>query len=196
MFLLRYQFEFCLFFGGFFRLYCLEHIDGSLKQNLEVLLDLAYQTTFPNDRLCTFLRMGCNNATRAQLLNLLEGASLTVEWVLVSCGSSFTVDDVSSPTPNPVPSQNPTVGIKHFEPTRDFKPSLNREPLHLIEGALNCRAMRRTPPTLLSLRALAAPLSDLQSNISLSSVPSVPPCLPLTPPQQTILEGLALIFGL
>ncbi|XDV52846.1 hypothetical protein PO909_021501 [Leuciscus waleckii] len=146
---------------------------------------------------------------------------------MVSCGSSFNVDDVTSPTPNPVPSQNPSVGIMQFEPTADVEPfsSANSEPtpsgacvpnidvkpgMHqsdqvrvpaapsTAEGAVmeseGNEESPAQPPATESI-ALAAPLSALQLDDS-SSVLSVPPCLPLPPPHQIILEDLVLIIGL
>ncbi|ROL52394.1 hypothetical protein DPX16_6623 [Anabarilius grahami] len=104
-------------------LMCLEQGDRSLEEHLTDFLDLVPLTTFPDDALCSFLFAGLNTTTRAQLSGKGPRESFAfVEWVLVSCGSAFTVEDVTSPTPTPVPSQNPPVGTKQFEPTADFQP--------------------------------------------------------------------------
>ncbi|ROL46073.1 hypothetical protein DPX16_1980 [Anabarilius grahami] len=89
-------------------LMCLEQGEGSLERHLEKFLDLAHQTTFPDYCLCTFLYVGLNNTTRAQLSGEGPRGSFAsyVEWVLASCGSPFTVEVAASPTPQPVPSQN------------------------------------------------------------------------------------------
>lgn len=83
-------------------LLCLDQGDRSLEEHLEEFLDLEPQTTFPDDCLCTFLRLGLNNATQAQLSGESPRESFAdyVEWVLVSCGSSFTAEDITSPTPD------------------------------------------------------------------------------------------------
>lgn len=69
------------------KLLCLEQGERSLDQHLEAFLDLAHQTTFLDDCLCTFLRVGLNTATQAQLSGEPPCGSFAdfVEWVLVSC---------------------------------------------------------------------------------------------------------------
>lgn len=103
-------------------LLCLEQGEDTLEQHLEMFLNLAPLTTFLDDSLGLFLLTGLNTATRVQLSGEgLRGIFTNfLEWVLVSCGSSFIVDYVTSPTPNPMPSQTPTDGeMKQFEPTAD-----------------------------------------------------------------------------
>lgn len=46
---------------------CLEQGNCSLEGHLEQFLILAHQTTFPHDCLSTFLHVGLNTATNAQL---------------------------------------------------------------------------------------------------------------------------------
>ncbi|XP_067296479.1 uncharacterized protein [Pseudorasbora parva] len=72
-------------------------------------MDLAHQTTFPDYCLRSFLFVGLNAATRAQLSGEgpRGGFSSYVEWVLVSCNAPITIVDAASPTPDPGPSPVP-----------------------------------------------------------------------------------------
>ncbi|ROL54904.1 hypothetical protein DPX16_12773 [Anabarilius grahami] len=123
--------------------YCGVARENTPSIHLEEFLDLAHQTTFPDDCLCTFLHIGLNTTTQAQLSREPPQGSFSVfvEWVLASCGSSFTVDDVTSPTPNLVPSQNPSVVIKQYEPTTDVKPFVTASPCH--QGCVKCARLTR-----------------------------------------------------
>ncbi|ROL41951.1 hypothetical protein DPX16_9214 [Anabarilius grahami] len=81
---------------------------------------LHFGTTFPDHCLCTFLYIGLNAATHAQLPREGPRGSFAsyVEWVLASCGSAFTIEIAASPTSHPVPSQNhPDGEDKQPEPT-------------------------------------------------------------------------------
>lgn len=69
---------------------CLEQGECFLEEHLEIFLDLGHQATIPDS---------CSG-------RFLEGAIEHVEWVLVSCGSAFTVEDADSPIPEPVFSQS------------------------------------------------------------------------------------------
>ncbi|KAL0165522.1 hypothetical protein M9458_037366 [Cirrhinus mrigala] len=84
---------------------------------------LANLTHYPDNCLCSFYHMGLNTATRAQLL------AAYVEWVLVSCRSSLTVDitdDNTSPTLDPEPRQLSPQFMEHEpEPTATDEPSPN-----------------------------------------------------------------------
>ncbi|ROL52887.1 hypothetical protein DPX16_8450 [Anabarilius grahami] len=89
----------------------LEQGDRSLEIFLEDYLNLAHQTTFPDDCLCSFLLAGLNTSTSAQLFGEGPRGSFMefVEWVLASCGSPLTagpVDDGASSTHNPVHNLN------------------------------------------------------------------------------------------
>ncbi len=74
-------------------LLCLEHGSCSLEDHVDEFLDLVHLTTFPDDYL--------NTTTCAQLSGECPRGSFAdyVEWVLVSCGSAFSVEDVTSSTP-------------------------------------------------------------------------------------------------
>jgi len=69
------------------KLLFLEQREWSLEEHLEEFLDLAHQTTFPDNCLSSFLLAGPNTATRAQLSREAPQGSFTgyLEWVLVSC---------------------------------------------------------------------------------------------------------------
>lgn len=94
---------------------------------MEDFLDLPHQLNFPDNCLCSFLFMGLNIVTKAQLSGEGPRGSFieNVELVLVSCGLSLTVgpaDDDTSPTPDPVPSQIPS----HCE-KQQHEPTTNNE---------------------------------------------------------------------
>ncbi len=82
-------------------LLCLEQKDRSLEDHKREFLDLALQTHYLDSCLCTFYYVGLNTSTKAG-----EGPwgsfATFVEWVLVNCGSCFTIDpmeNITSPTP-------------------------------------------------------------------------------------------------
>ncbi|KAL0162268.1 hypothetical protein M9458_041664, partial [Cirrhinus mrigala] len=76
---------------------------GNCSLEEHEFLGLAHRTTFPDDRLSTFLHTGLNSVTRAQFFIDY------VQWMLVSCGSSLAVEPANDtiPTPDPEPSQTP-----------------------------------------------------------------------------------------
>ncbi|KAI2655727.1 FMRFamide-related peptides type HF-4 [Labeo rohita] len=82
-------------------------------------------THYPDSSLCTFYRAGLNIATKAQLSGEGPRESFAdyIEWVLVSCRSSLTAEDDTSPTQDPEPSQ-PAPRHAEFEPepTKDDEP--------------------------------------------------------------------------
>ncbi|XDV26120.1 hypothetical protein PO909_029904 [Leuciscus waleckii] len=166
------------------RLMCLEQEDRSLEEHLEEFLDLAHLTTFPDDCLCGFLLHGLNAVTTAQL------SASFVEWVLASCGSAFTVEDATSPTPHPVPSQSHPDGEKYRpEPTAGsatetatmYKPA----PIRATEDHITTEPEQRAPdqslPQSPAIVTSQSPMSPF--------CPSVPP-LPLSSgvPHQTCRE--------
>ncbi|ROL52175.1 hypothetical protein DPX16_6052 [Anabarilius grahami] len=111
------------------KLLCLEQKDNSLKKPLEEFLSLVPATSFPDNCLCSSLYAGLNTATKEQLSGEGPRGSFAryIEWVLMSCDSPLTVDiidDDTSPTSYPVPSQHPDCGNWQHEPTagceRDF----------------------------------------------------------------------------
>ncbi|KAL0173900.1 hypothetical protein M9458_029868, partial [Cirrhinus mrigala] len=112
----------------------LEQGERSLEDHTTNFVFLANLTHYLDSCLYSFYQAGLNTATRAQLSlgNVLERAF--VEWVLVSCQSSLTVDfmdDDTSPTPDPVPRPtSPRSTERQPEPTVDGepKPSATDEP--------------------------------------------------------------------
>lgn len=74
-------------------LLCLEQGDRSLKEHLEEFLNLIYLSHFQDNYLCSFLLAGINTSTKAQLSGEGPRGSFKafLEWLLVSCGSPFTV---------------------------------------------------------------------------------------------------------
>ncbi|XP_051719344.1 uncharacterized protein LOC127495919 [Ctenopharyngodon idella] len=112
-----------------FLLLCLEQKDCSLEEHLDNFLLLAPLTQYPDSSLCNFLFAGLNTATKALLSGEGPRGSFSeyVEWVLASCGLSMTVDfcdNDASPTPTPVPSQEPSDGVeRQRDPTEDREPA-------------------------------------------------------------------------
>ncbi|ROL42328.1 hypothetical protein DPX16_8207, partial [Anabarilius grahami] len=112
-----------------FLLICREQGNRSIEAHIAEYLDLAHQLSFLDNCLCSFLFVGLNASTKAQLSEEGPRGSFAayVEWVLASCGSSFTVgfdDNDTSPTPTPVPSQEPPDGEeRQRDPTRDREPA-------------------------------------------------------------------------
>ncbi|KAL0170706.1 hypothetical protein M9458_035302, partial [Cirrhinus mrigala] len=90
----------------------LEQGDRSLKDHTTDFVFLANLTHYPDSCLCSFYHTE---------LNTSESLTTFVEWVLVSCQSSLTVDFTDSPTPDPVPS-----------PTSPR--SAERQPKHTVDG--------------------------------------------------------------
>lgn len=93
------------------RLLCLEQGNCFLEEHVEEFIDLTYQSTFPDNCLCSFLYASLNTTTMAQLSGEGPQGSLVelVEWVLASCGSLLTIgpiDNDASLTQNPVLRQN------------------------------------------------------------------------------------------
>ncbi|ROL48361.1 hypothetical protein DPX16_20714 [Anabarilius grahami] len=132
-------------------LLCLEQKDRSLEANLENFLRLVPATTFPDNCLCSFLYAGLNTATKEQLSGEDPRGSFPeyVEWVLVSCGSPLTVDNVynddTSPTSYPVPShQHPDCEDRQHEPTADRE----RDFASMFEPAPTERPSRTSPRSL------------------------------------------------
>ncbi|KAI2644640.1 Threonylcarbamoyl-AMP synthase [Labeo rohita] len=94
----------------------LEQGNRSLVDHTRDFVHLVPLTHYPDSSLCTFYRAGLNIATKAQLSGEGPRESFAdyIEWVLVSCRSSLTVDD-TSPTQDPEPSQ-PAPRHAEFEP--------------------------------------------------------------------------------
>ncbi|KAL0179776.1 hypothetical protein M9458_025218 [Cirrhinus mrigala] len=102
--------------------------ERSLEDHTRDYIFLAEHSHFPDSSLCTFYRAGLNTTTKALLSGEGPQESLPdyIEWVLASCGSSWTVDIVEkdvSPTQDPEPSQPaPQHADYEPEPTADDEP--------------------------------------------------------------------------
>ncbi|KAL0199212.1 hypothetical protein M9458_007752, partial [Cirrhinus mrigala] len=102
--------------------------ERSLEDHTRDYIFLAEHSHFPDSSLCTFYRAGLNTTTKALLSGEGPQESLPdyIEWVLASCGSSWTVDIVEkdvSPTQDPEPSQpSPRHAEFEPEPTADDEP--------------------------------------------------------------------------
>ncbi len=108
--------------------------DRSLEDHTEDFVFLANYTSYPDSCLCSFYQTGLNTSTRAQLSGdgPRECLAAFIEWVLVSCNSQLTVDivdDDTSPTRDPEPSQLPPRSAALPEPTTDREP----EPAAVVE---------------------------------------------------------------
>ncbi|KAI2657512.1 Opioid growth factor receptor [Labeo rohita] len=103
----------------------LEQGNRSLVDHTRDFVHLVPLTHFPDSSLCTFYRAGLNIATKAQLSGEGPRESFAdyMEWVLVSCRSSLTAEDDTSPTQDPEPSQ-PAPRHAEFEP----EPTADDEP--------------------------------------------------------------------
>ncbi|KAL0154071.1 hypothetical protein M9458_050624, partial [Cirrhinus mrigala] len=114
----------------------LEQGDRSLEDHTTDFVFLTNYTHYPDNCLCSFYFAGLNTTTRAQLSGdgPRESFAAYVEWVLVSCNSSLTVDfadDDTSPTLDPEPGQpSPQFAEHEPEPTvdREPEPSVTEEP--------------------------------------------------------------------
>ncbi|KAI2663202.1 Opioid growth factor receptor [Labeo rohita] len=89
---------------------------------------LAEHSHFTDSSLCKFYYTGLNTTTKALLSGEGPQESLPeyIEWVLASCGSSWTIDIIEEdviPTPDPEPSQ-PSPQQAEFEP----EPTADEEP--------------------------------------------------------------------
>ncbi|KAL0192994.1 hypothetical protein M9458_011290, partial [Cirrhinus mrigala] len=102
--------------------------ERSLEDHTRDYIFLAEHSHFPDSSLCTFYRAGLNTTTKGLLSGEGPQESLPdyIEWVLASCGSSWTIDFVKedvSPTPDPEPSQpSPRQAELEPEPTADKEP--------------------------------------------------------------------------
>ncbi|KAI2643001.1 Zinc metalloprotease ZmpB [Labeo rohita] len=107
----------------------LEQGNRSLVDHTKDFVYLAPLTHYPDSSLCTFYRAGLNIATKAQLSGEGPRESITdyIEWVLVSCRSSLTAEDDTSPTQDPEPSQ-PASRHAEFEPEPEPEPTADDEP--------------------------------------------------------------------
>ncbi|KAI2663047.1 Repellent protein 1 [Labeo rohita] len=103
----------------------LEQGNRSLMDHTRDFVHLVPLTHYPDSSLCTFYRAGLNIATKAQLSGEGPRESFAdyMEWVLVSCRSSLTAGDDTSPTQDPEPSQ-PAPRHAEFEP----EPTADDEP--------------------------------------------------------------------
>ncbi|KAL0198942.1 hypothetical protein M9458_007482 [Cirrhinus mrigala] len=103
----------------------LEQGNRSLVDHTRDFVHLVPLTHYPDRCLCTFYRAGLNIATKAQLSGDGPRESIAdyIEWVLVSCRSSLTAEDDTSPTQDPEPSQ-PASRHAEFEP----EPTADDEP--------------------------------------------------------------------
>ncbi|KAI2668955.1 Accumulation-associated protein [Labeo rohita] len=102
--------------------------ERSLEDHTRDYLSLSEHSDFPDSSLCKFYFIGLNTTTKALLSGEGPQESLPdyIEWVLASCGSSWTVDIVEkdvSPTQDPEPSQ-PAPRHAEFEP----EPTADDEP--------------------------------------------------------------------
>ncbi|KAL0148340.1 hypothetical protein M9458_056320 [Cirrhinus mrigala] len=105
----------------------LEQGNRSLEDHTRDFVHLVPYTHYPDSCLCTFYRVGLNTTIKAQLSGEGPRESIAdyIEWVLASCGSSWTIDFVKdvSPTPDPEPSQpSPRHAEYEPEPTADDEP--------------------------------------------------------------------------
>ncbi|KAL0152357.1 hypothetical protein M9458_052080 [Cirrhinus mrigala] len=102
--------------------------ERSLEDHTRDYIFLAEHSHFPDSSLCTFYRAGLNTTTKGLLSGEGPRESLPdyIEWVLASCGSSWTIDFVKedvSPTQDPEPSQpSPRHAEYEPEPTADEEP--------------------------------------------------------------------------
>ncbi|KAI2655544.1 Repellent protein 1 [Labeo rohita] len=130
----------------------LEQGERSLEDHTTDFVFLANLTHYPDSCLCSFYYTGLNTATQAQLSGEGPRESLAayVEWVLVSCRSSLTVDfanDDTSPTLDPESSQpSPRSTERKPEPTADEEPKPNAANEPLPNGAIELRIAPKTEP--------------------------------------------------
>ncbi|KAL0191964.1 hypothetical protein M9458_010260, partial [Cirrhinus mrigala] len=102
--------------------------ERSLEDHTRDYIFLAEHSHFPDSSLCTFYRAGLNTTTKGLLSGEGPRESLPdyIEWVLASCGSSWTIDFVKeyvSPTQDPEPSQPSPRHVEYEpEPTADKEP--------------------------------------------------------------------------
>ncbi|KAI2644379.1 tRNA (guanine-N(7)-)-methyltransferase [Labeo rohita] len=129
----------------------LEQGDRSFEDHTTDFVFLANCTNYPDNCLCSFYFAGLNTTTRAQLSGEGPRESLAtyVEWVLVSCNSSLTVDftdDDTSPTLDPEPSQP---GTESQSPARPTSHRQVREPatMHAREEVTVERKDAKEGPT-------------------------------------------------
>ncbi|KAI2650713.1 Protein PHOTOPERIOD-INDEPENDENT EARLY FLOWERING 1 [Labeo rohita] len=126
----------------------LEQGDRSLEDHTTDFVFLTNYTHYPDNCLCSFYFAGLNTTTRAQLSGdgPRESFAAYVEWVLVSCNSSLTMDfadDDTSPTLDPEPSQ-PSPQFAEHEP----EPTVDREPEPSVTEELSpkgAKELRITP---------------------------------------------------
>ncbi|KAL0153752.1 hypothetical protein M9458_050943 [Cirrhinus mrigala] len=132
----------------------LEQGDRSLEDHTTDFVFLTNYTHFPDNCLCSFYFAGLNTTTRAQLSGdgPRENFAAYVEWVLVSCNSSLTVDfadDDTSPTLDPEPSQQSPQFAEHEpEPTVDGEPEPNVTDEPSPSGATELRIAQEPEPIL------------------------------------------------
>ncbi|KAL0149434.1 hypothetical protein M9458_055222 [Cirrhinus mrigala] len=103
----------------------LEQGNRSLVDHTRNFVHLVPLTHYPDSSLCAFYRAGLNIATKALLSGdgPRESFADYIEWVLVSCRSSLTAEDDTSPTQDPEPNQ-PAPRHAEFEP----EPTADDEP--------------------------------------------------------------------
>ncbi|KAI2653668.1 Zinc metalloprotease ZmpB [Labeo rohita] len=132
----------------------LEQGDRSLEDHTTDFVFLTNYTHFPDNCLCSFYFAGLNTTTRAQLSGdgPRESFATYVDWVLVSCNSSLTVDfadDDTSPTLDPEPSQQSPQFAEHEpEPTVDGEPEPNVTDEPSPSGATELRIAQEPEPIL------------------------------------------------
>ncbi|KAL0168879.1 hypothetical protein M9458_037101 [Cirrhinus mrigala] len=102
--------------------------ERSLEDHTRDYIFLAEHSHFPDSSLCKFYYAGLNTTTKALLSGEGPQESLPeyIEWVLASCGSSWTIDIIEEdviPTLDPEPSQ-PAPRHAEFEP----EPTADDEP--------------------------------------------------------------------
>ncbi|KAI2666535.1 Chromatin-remodeling ATPase INO80 [Labeo rohita] len=115
----------------------LERGNHSLEDHTKDFMYLASMTHYPVSSLCSFYLTGLNPTTRAQVSGNgpRESLAACVEWVLVSSRSLWTVEDDTSPTPDPESSQ-PSPRFTEHEP----EPTVDEEPEPSVTESSPCGA--------------------------------------------------------
>ncbi|KAI2644851.1 Zinc metalloprotease ZmpB [Labeo rohita] len=132
----------------------LEQGDRSLEDHTRDYIFLAEHSHFTDSSLCKFYYSGLNTTTKALLSGEGPQESLPVyiEWVLASCGSSWTIDIIEEdviPTPDPESSQpSPRFAEHKPEPTVDGEPEANMTDEPSPSGATELRIAQEPEPIL------------------------------------------------